>query len=70
MSWNYRVVKKTQNGETTYGIHECYYDENGNPSSITVEPMDPHGESIEELRDDLELMSLALTRPVLNFDDY
>lgn len=29
MTWNYRVIKQTVNGDTFSSIHEVYYDENG-----------------------------------------
>jgi len=44
MSWNYRVVKRTEKLPhfaepiVTYAIHEVYYDENGDVVNISEEP--------------------------------
>jgi hypothetical protein len=73
--WNHRVVKKTHtlfdgSKEDTYGIHEVYYDKDGKPTSLTVNPVEPHGSTLDELRQDLEWMTAALAKPVLDFDDF
>lgn len=45
MSWNYRVVKRTESvphlGEPviSYGIHEVYYDKSGKINGVTEEPV-------------------------------
>ena len=63
MSWNYRVIK---HAEEQFSIHEVYYDEEGNPQSMTVNPVSAFGETLEELKDDALLISVALTKPVLD----
>lgn len=69
--WNYRVVRKTYKiGDEfvhRYGIHEVYY-RDGKPAMCTVDAMDPHGETIEGLKQDLERFQKALEKPVLDFD--
>ena len=80
MTWNYRVVKRTSEeilrmaGDTereiTYSIHEAYYGTVDKADSITTEPVYPSGESIKELKDDLELYTKALDKPVLNWEDF
>lgn len=70
MSWNYRIVKTTFEQGDRYAIHEVYYDTNGNPTSHTVEPACPIGETIEELRVEMELYLKAMDRPVLIGNDY
>jgi len=50
MYWNYRVVVKDGN----CSIYEVYYDDNGRIEAFTEEPVGPSGESLEELRQDLE----------------
>jgi hypothetical protein len=52
----------------TFGIHEVYYTD-GEPSMVTVDAMDPHGETFEELKQDLEWYQRALEKPVLNYED-
>lgn len=71
MSWNYRIVSVPRPGgvEFSYAIHEAYYpgdvedqfelDRSKPPTSICVEPHDPFGLSITELRRDLNAMRLA-----------
>ena len=70
MHWNHRVVKRTYpapSNETFYQIHEAYYGVENKPA-ITEEPDYPLGESIEELREDLQRMLRALDKPVLDYD--
>ena len=63
MSWNYRVIK---HAEQQFSIHEVYYDEEGKPHSMAVDPVSAFGETLEELKDDSLLISVALTKPVLD----
>ena len=67
MSWNYRIVKK----DDCYGIHEVYYKDDGTMETrmVSVDPMDPHGETIDELKKDFELMKGAFGKPELNYED-
>jgi len=73
VTWNYRVVKKTNTGydnlEEYYGIHEVYYSEEGVPEMVTVEPVGPAGDTLEELKQDLAYMLEALKKPVLDYED-
>ena len=68
MSWNYRVM--TLDEGKTYGIHEVYYREDGSLRLYSAEPMDPHGDTVEELQRDLEYMQKALGKPVLSPKDF
>lgn len=71
MTWNYRVISRTDpsgSGEL-FGIHEVYYDSIGRVEGWTEEPCDPFGESLSELRADLEMMMAALEKPVLKEAD-
>ena len=70
MSWNYRVIHRNNEstlGTNVYAIHEVYY-EKGIPDTMTVNPQYPQGETIEELREDLEHYRLALDKPILEAD--
>lgn len=77
-SWNYRVVRKSskyQNSEIgeervdySYGIHEAYYDDNRHVGMITESPVEPFGETIEELRHCWLIMVEAFGQPILDFD--
>ena len=63
-TWNYRVVEN----EGSFAIHEAYYDDAGNVTNITVEAVAPLGDSLEELRADLEKFCQALAAPVLPYE--
>ena len=70
MSWNYRLVKRTHNDEVSYGIHEVYYDDQGNPESITKNPVAVAEESKGDIMTTLRHMERALTMPTLNYEDF
>lgn len=72
--WNHRVVRRTappitKNGPpyVYYEIHEVYYDEQG-MMGMTQEPINPHGESLEDLKWVLEKMLASLEKPVIDYD--
>jgi len=75
MAWNYRVVRKnvymgkTITPEIQFGIHEAYYTDDI-PTAITTNHMPPYGETLEELKSDLEKMVAALEKPVLIWEDF
>ena len=64
--WNYRVVRQDRGDETAYAIREVHYDEEHQVASWTAHDMQPWGTSLDELRTDLQLMLLALEKPVLD----
>ena len=50
MTWNYRIVKKTDTtGEASYAIHEAYYDAKGVVRTITEDPVCVDGATLDEL---------------------
>ena len=66
MGWNYRLVRHTaEQGQVWFEIHECYYNKDGTISAWTEDPCHPSGETVEELRSDLERMMQALDYPVI-----
>ncbi len=71
-AWNYRVVRKKHKSKEIdwdwYGIHEVYY-KDGEPEMCTEGMMSPHGDTLEELQEDLQWMLRALDAPVLNYED-
>lgn len=69
MNWNHRVVKRTYEDEEWYAVHEIYYD-GDKPWGITTEPSAPGGETIEELKEELDRFRKALNKPVLNYEDF
>jgi hypothetical protein len=46
-------------------IHEVYYNDNGDITAISEDPMHPHGETPEDLKNDLQYFSQAFKRPIL-----
>jgi len=71
MTWNYRVIRRTDatSAAEEFGIHEVYYDSAGRIEAWTEEPSAPFGESLAELRADLEFMERAMSQPTLNESD-
>jgi len=77
--WNYRVVRrkktwidpgeKKEKVEYSYAIHEAYYDKNGYVGAITQDPVEPFGETIEELRHAWVMMAEAFGQPILDYDN-
>lgn len=61
MSWNYRVIEH----EGIFTVHEVYYNDKGDITSISQDPMGPSGDSLEELKADMEYFLHALDMPVL-----
>lgn len=74
--WNYRVCAKTHatnvpgmDPEVEYSIHEVYYDEAGNISGWTADPVTVGASSLKDLRDVLNLIAGALNKPVIDLDE-
>lgn len=77
MSWNHRVMRRTHSfksdgkeySEDCYEIHEVYYDDNDNIEGFTEDAIAPCGETIEELREELQRMLDCLDEPLLIYED-
>ena len=68
-SWEYRVVERVSSrphmdDAIWYEIIEVYYDDEGKVVGST-DAVHPTGDSLEDLRQDLELMLRALDKPVI-----
>jgi hypothetical protein len=71
VSWNHRIIRYTDGeGTTHFGIHEVYYGSGGEPEMYTENPVAPYGESLDELRRDIEHMMGAFNHPVLTDADF
>ena len=74
MSWNYRIVRQfVADGLTTvpqpwFGIHEAYYDKQGQCTNITVDPVPIVGDTVEELNGVRTMMFAATKLPVLDYE--
>ncbi|MDH6674340.1 hypothetical protein M2277_005032 [Paenibacillus sp. LBL] len=73
MAWDYRVVKYSVGPETdreeVFEVCEVYYDDNGVAHSFIKDKNPLNQESIEDLKTTLERISLALQKPVLQWDE-
>lgn len=65
-TWNYRVTMTRGVDEDVYQIREVYYDDDGQPSSWSTDPITPLGESWQELAEDLVKMQRAVSVPALD----
>lgn len=73
MSWNYRLIEFTRNGETWRAIHEVFYDEAGKPNGYSEteagvswfveEGTETGAEILRKMRD-------ALVKPLLTEADF
>ena len=64
-NWDYRVIE--HNGMFT--IHEVCYSDNGDITAISQDPMGPSGDTMEELKADIEYFLHALDMPALKKDE-
>jgi len=72
MSWNYRVFRHKSTCGTDYQsftIHECYYDSKGVPNGWTKDPIEPFGNTLEELENCCKMILKAFKEPVLEYND-
>ena len=76
-SWGNRIVRRKHQYtfpdgkmrvDFTYGIHEAYYDKFDKVVAITQDPIDPHGETVADLRRGWVMMGEAFGLPVLDYD--
>lgn len=68
MNWCYQVVRRTVDGETTFGIHEAYRGQDNTLYGWTENPVSIIGNSYEELITELVHALAALGRPVIDDD--
>ncbi len=65
MHWDYRVFLE----DGGYTIRTVYYDERGAIVAFSEKPIEPFGESLEELQEELNLLQVALKKKVLSTSD-
>ena len=70
MTWNYRVVKQTHDthagDEILFQIHEVYYDDDGNITAMTKDPVPLTSEGVEGLKEVLGQVLGAFDKPILD----
>ena len=64
--WNYRVVRV----DGSLQIHDVYYNDAGKPNGRSLPPSYLYGETIEHLREQFQLFSAALDKPILNISEF
>ena len=69
MSWNYRILKRRYGEDVSYGVYEVYYDDEGRVVACSEWPLEPFGETFDDLAADLQLFAAAATRPALDYDE-
>ena len=70
MTWNHRVVKRTYpNGDVSFGIHEVYYDDNGNVTGCTEDPIGVVEDTEEDLYTTLNRLIDAAGKDVLIYEE-
>lgn len=72
--WNYRICKETYmkgtpNEEVGFTIREVYYD-GEKVTGCTEKGVSVYGETVEEIAEVLQKMSLALNKEVLDIDTF
>lgn len=67
MTWNYRVMKRTDktDGEVTFGIYEVYYNKDGKINSYTAEDVGLIAATPFELGKRFEE---AMSKPILDYN--
>jgi hypothetical protein len=65
MTWNVRVVKSTDNGESILQLAEVYYNTLGKPMGYCK--ASAVGESVDELHTYVDWMKEALAYPIIEF---
>jgi hypothetical protein len=74
-TWNYRVIRRTviENDEVVeyYSINEVYYSDGGNAVGCTVHAISlDYCNSIDELQSTIEKIFDAISKPVLDYEDF
>ena len=54
--WNNRIVKHEKDDTTWYSVHEVFYHENGGINGYTEEPIVILGETVEDVKSQLEMI--------------
>ena len=68
MRWNYRIVRKAFKEHVAYQVHEVYYNPDGTIKGWTENPINPAGETPEELKQDFSRQLLAFESPILDYE--
>lgn len=64
--WNYRVIKSKDGEDDYYQVHSIYYNDNSEISAKSLHAAKAGGNTLEELRSDLQRMLEALDKPIID----
>jgi hypothetical protein len=65
MTWNYRIIKTPEG----FSVYEVFYDDEGNPVSMTVDPtLDFFCDTVEELLEEIEILKAAFDKPAIDIN--
>lgn len=71
MFWNHRVIEvEDEDGTKCYGIHEVYYDNDGNPMAYTEDAVGIVWEEGDNPLQVIEWMANCLNKPFLKKSDF
>ena len=66
IKWNYRLMRHTDAfGREYYAIHEAYYNDVGEVTAWTDDAASPMGQTLEEVREELDRMLRAIDYPIV-----
>jgi len=65
MTWNYRIIKHDSEKRSYFAIHEVFYNNKGEITSWTENPIDIVGESKVDIKSILKQMTLDTETPTL-----
>jgi len=65
--WNYRVLRHSVDH---FAIHSVYYDQGGNPHSVSENPVGVVADTTEDLLAELDRFKAALEQPVLQASQF
>jgi hypothetical protein len=69
MGWNHRVMKHKDGEDDFFQIHEVYYTEDGEVDGYTLNGAAAGGNTLDELRSELQRMLDSLDKEVLTYEE-
>jgi hypothetical protein len=68
MTWNYRLVKRSWNGQVMYGIHSAYYTD-GKLDGLSENPLVlGYLDAVDEIEADLSKVAKAMKLPIVEYE--
>ena len=57
MMWNNRIIRHKKDDTVWHSVHEVFYSENGGINGFTEEPITILGETVEDVKSQLEMIT-------------